>query len=144
MTRLPVVSGKQVVKGLSKIGYEFDHQRGSHIVLEQKTEPYRRVTIRDHNENRKGHSAEDPSRDGSNGRGICPPPLDVELLPAQKHVGATLRGGRGYGWYRDLEQALSVDRFLPRPPAVPPRTGGHRYRYRSPGGHTGPRLRRGV
>ena len=36
MPKLPIVSAKQVVKALSKIGYEFDHQRGSHIILRQK------------------------------------------------------------------------------------------------------------
>ncbi|MFB0561457.1 MAG: type II toxin-antitoxin system HicA family toxin [Candidatus Lokiarchaeia archaeon] len=33
MSKLPVVSGQKVVKALSKIGYEFDHQTGSHICL---------------------------------------------------------------------------------------------------------------
>lgn len=32
MSKLPV-SGQDVIKTLAKIGYEFDHQRGSHIVL---------------------------------------------------------------------------------------------------------------
>lgn len=36
MSRLPVLSGRQVVKALGEIGYEFDHQRGSHIVLRRQ------------------------------------------------------------------------------------------------------------
>jgi predicted RNA binding protein YcfA (HicA-like mRNA interferase family) len=54
MTRLPVVSGKDVVKALARKGYEFDHQRGSHIVLRQRNSPYRRVTIPDHEEIARG------------------------------------------------------------------------------------------
>lgn len=33
MSKLPVVSGQDVIKALAKIGYEFDRQRGSHMVL---------------------------------------------------------------------------------------------------------------
>ena len=54
MTKLPVVSGKDAVKALLKIGYDIDHQRGSHIVLRQRTSPYRRITIPNHNEIAKG------------------------------------------------------------------------------------------
>ena len=54
MNKLPVVSGKDVVKALKKIGYEFDHQTGSHMVLRQNIEPYRRVTIPNHKEIAKG------------------------------------------------------------------------------------------
>lgn len=54
MTKLPVVSGKETVKALEKLGYVFDHQRGSHIVLRQNASPFRRVTIPDHREIAKG------------------------------------------------------------------------------------------
>ncbi len=54
MSKLPVVSGKEVVKALAKIGYQFDHQRGSHIVVRQTFEPYRRITVPDHKEIAKG------------------------------------------------------------------------------------------
>ena len=54
MSQLPVVSGRQVVKALRKIGYEFDHQRGSHIVLRQTDPPHRRLTVPDHDEVAKG------------------------------------------------------------------------------------------
>lgn len=54
MSKLPVVSGQDMVKALAKIGYEFDHQRGSHIVLRQIFEPFRRVTIPNHREIAKG------------------------------------------------------------------------------------------
>jgi predicted RNA binding protein YcfA (HicA-like mRNA interferase family) len=54
MSKLPVVSGQDVIKALAKIGYEFDHQRGSHIVLRQTFEPYRRITVPNHKEIAKG------------------------------------------------------------------------------------------
>lgn len=54
MSRLPVVSGREVVKALEKRGYFKDHQRGSHIILRHKDPPHRRLTIPDHREIAKG------------------------------------------------------------------------------------------
>lgn len=54
MSKLPVVSGQKVVKALSKIGYEFDHQTGSHIILRNREPPYRRLTIPKHKEIARG------------------------------------------------------------------------------------------
>lgn len=54
MPKLPVVSGLKVVKALSKIGYELDHQTGSHIILRNVEYPHRRVTIPNHKEIAKG------------------------------------------------------------------------------------------
>jgi predicted RNA binding protein YcfA (HicA-like mRNA interferase family) len=54
MSNLPRVSGRAVVKALAKLGYEFDRQRGSHIVLRQPISPYRRIVIPDHKEVAKG------------------------------------------------------------------------------------------
>jgi predicted RNA binding protein YcfA (HicA-like mRNA interferase family) len=45
LTRLPQLSGRDVVKALSKLGYEKDHQRGSHIVLRQSSYPHRRIVV---------------------------------------------------------------------------------------------------
>ena len=36
MSILPRISGRDVVAALAKIGYEFDRQRGSHIVLRNR------------------------------------------------------------------------------------------------------------
>jgi len=47
---LPRVSGREVVAAPSKVGYEKDRQRGSHIVMRQIDHPHRRVTIPDHRE----------------------------------------------------------------------------------------------
>lgn len=54
MTRLPPLSGREVVRALTKIGYDFDHQKGSHIVLRNINPPHRRLTIPDHREVAKG------------------------------------------------------------------------------------------
>ncbi len=52
--KLPVVSGVEVVKALSKIGYELDHQTGSHMILRRKEPPYLRITVPHHREIAKG------------------------------------------------------------------------------------------
>jgi predicted RNA binding protein YcfA (HicA-like mRNA interferase family) len=54
LTRLPVVSGRDVVRAMEKIGYKLDRQRGSHMVLRQAIPPFRRLTIPDHKEVAKG------------------------------------------------------------------------------------------
>lgn len=54
MPKLPIISGKELVKALTKLGYEIDHQTGSHIILRQKIEPYRRLTVPNHKEIAKG------------------------------------------------------------------------------------------
>jgi predicted RNA binding protein YcfA (HicA-like mRNA interferase family) len=54
MPRLPVVSGKELVRLFSKYGYYPDHQTGSHIILREEKEPHRRLTIPNHSEIAKG------------------------------------------------------------------------------------------
>ena len=54
MPKLPVISGIKVVKALSKIGYEIDHQTGSHMILRNKNPPYRRLTVPNHKTIAKG------------------------------------------------------------------------------------------
>jgi len=54
LTKLPVVSGKQLCKMLSKIGYFIDHQTGSHIILRQDSTPHRRLTVPNHKEIARG------------------------------------------------------------------------------------------
>ncbi len=54
MSHLPQISGREVIKALRKIGYEFDHQQSSHIVLRQALPPHRRLTVPDHHEVAKG------------------------------------------------------------------------------------------
>jgi predicted RNA binding protein YcfA (HicA-like mRNA interferase family) len=54
MTHLPRVSGREVAKALEKHGYQLDRQRGSHMILRQATQPFRRLTVPDHDELAKG------------------------------------------------------------------------------------------
>ncbi|GMU95534.1 type II toxin-antitoxin system HicA family toxin [Ignavibacterium album] len=54
MSFLPILSGKEVCKVLSKIGYEIDHQTGSHIILRNRNFPYRRITVPNHKTIAKG------------------------------------------------------------------------------------------
>jgi predicted RNA binding protein YcfA (HicA-like mRNA interferase family) len=51
---LPVVSGKKICGALRKLGYELDHQTGSHLILRNANPPYRRLTIPNHDEIAKG------------------------------------------------------------------------------------------
>ena len=54
MSRLPVVSGRDMAKALRKLGYEIDHQTGSHIIMRHAAEPHRRLSVPDHKELAKG------------------------------------------------------------------------------------------
>lgn len=54
MPKLPVVSGMEVIKALAKIGYEVDHQTGSHMILRCREAPHRRLTVPMHKEIAKG------------------------------------------------------------------------------------------
>ena len=54
MSKLPVVSGQEVVRALKKIGYLIDHQTGSHMILRQSSPPHRRLTVPHHAELAKG------------------------------------------------------------------------------------------
>ena len=54
MSKLPVLSGRELIKILEKIGYHLDHQTGSHLILRKNTFPFRRLTIPNHKEIAKG------------------------------------------------------------------------------------------
>jgi predicted RNA binding protein YcfA (HicA-like mRNA interferase family) len=54
MPKLPLISGIKSVKALSKLGYEVDHQTGSHLILRNIQEPHRRLTVPNHKELAKG------------------------------------------------------------------------------------------
>ncbi len=42
------------MRALRKIGYEFDRQNGSHMILRQIVPPYRRLVVPDHKEIAQG------------------------------------------------------------------------------------------
>ena len=52
MSRLPVCSGADTVRAFRKIGYEVDHQTGSHLILRHPSG--RRLTVPNHHELAKG------------------------------------------------------------------------------------------
>ena len=52
MSRLPVCSGADAVKAFGRIGYELDHQAGSHLILRHASG--RRLTVPNHRELAKG------------------------------------------------------------------------------------------
>jgi predicted RNA binding protein YcfA (HicA-like mRNA interferase family) len=52
MTRLPVVSGRDVVRALAKIGYYVRDQRGSHVHLRHPVRPP--LTVPNHPEVARG------------------------------------------------------------------------------------------
>ena len=54
MSALPRISGREVAAALAKLGYEFDRQRGSHMILRNPRPPYRRIVVPDHREIAKG------------------------------------------------------------------------------------------
>ena len=54
MSKLPIISGRELCKLLKKSGYFIDHQTGSHIILRHGRPPYRRLTVPDHKEIAKG------------------------------------------------------------------------------------------
>ena len=52
MSKLPVCSGADAVRAFRKVGYEVDHQTGSHIILRHPAG--RRLTVPNHRELAKG------------------------------------------------------------------------------------------
>ncbi|HEB72256.1 MAG TPA: addiction module toxin, HicA family [Nitrospirae bacterium] len=54
MSRLPVVSGSEMVRALKNTGYYIDHQTGSHIILRNDNPPHRRLSVPNHKELAKG------------------------------------------------------------------------------------------
>ncbi len=54
MPKLPLISGMDLVKVLTKIDYEVDHQTGSHMILRHREAPHRRLTVPRHREMAKG------------------------------------------------------------------------------------------
>ncbi len=53
MPKLPVLSGSDVVKALTRIGFSIDHQTGSHMIL-RKENPALTVSVPNHKELKTG------------------------------------------------------------------------------------------
>jgi predicted RNA binding protein YcfA (HicA-like mRNA interferase family) len=54
VTRLPVLSGRELVQRLRGFGYEVERQSGSHIILRHTDPPHRRLTVPNHKTIAKG------------------------------------------------------------------------------------------
>jgi len=52
--KLPVVSSRQAIKAFQKIGYEFNHQTGSHLVYRRTEPPHVHLSIPERKELAKG------------------------------------------------------------------------------------------
>jgi len=53
MSKLPVLSGKECIKALKKVGFYFKRQEGSHVIL-RRDEPFAQVVVPLHNELDRG------------------------------------------------------------------------------------------
>jgi predicted RNA binding protein YcfA (HicA-like mRNA interferase family) len=53
MTKLPIVSGRECVRALEKIGFSITHQKGSHINL-RRDNPFAKTVVPNHKELKKG------------------------------------------------------------------------------------------
>ena len=54
MTKLPVVSGEQVIKALRRAGIYVHHQKGSHVTHRKEENPQVRVVVPIHHVVKKG------------------------------------------------------------------------------------------
>jgi predicted RNA binding protein YcfA (HicA-like mRNA interferase family) len=53
MSKLPRISGRECIKALEKIGFQFKRQEGSHIVL-RRNDPFAQLVVPDHKELDRG------------------------------------------------------------------------------------------
>jgi predicted RNA binding protein YcfA (HicA-like mRNA interferase family) len=53
MSKLPVVSGRQCIKALKKIGFYEDHYTGDHVIM-RRDDPKTTLSVPNHKELKKG------------------------------------------------------------------------------------------
>ena len=53
MSKLPVVSGRKLIRALERVGFKIDRQRGSHVIL-FRADPPTVVTVPNHRELDRG------------------------------------------------------------------------------------------
>ncbi|MGI0088414.1 MAG: type II toxin-antitoxin system HicB family antitoxin [Nitrosotalea sp.] len=46
--KIAAASGVETIKELYKVGYDVDHQTGSHAILRQRVSPHERITVPNH------------------------------------------------------------------------------------------------
>lgn len=49
MSKLPIISGRALVRALRGVGFEFDREKGSHMIL-YRAEPVTTLSVPDHRE----------------------------------------------------------------------------------------------
>lgn len=54
MTRLPVLSGQELIQALRKVGFEIHHQKGSHVILRRDSPPFTRLSVPKHRTLKRG------------------------------------------------------------------------------------------
>jgi predicted RNA binding protein YcfA (HicA-like mRNA interferase family) len=54
LSKLPILSGREVVRAFEKIDYELSHQTGSHMILRRVSPPHRHLSIPNHREVARG------------------------------------------------------------------------------------------
>jgi predicted RNA binding protein YcfA (HicA-like mRNA interferase family) len=54
MGKLPVISGADAVRAFQRLGYEVNHQTGSHVILRRSEPPHRHLSVPQHRELAKG------------------------------------------------------------------------------------------
>ena len=50
MSKLPVISARELLKVMGKIEYSVDHQTGSRMSIRNENHPHRRITVLNHRE----------------------------------------------------------------------------------------------
>jgi predicted RNA binding protein YcfA (HicA-like mRNA interferase family) len=53
MSKLPVISGRELVRVLARVGFQFDRQHGSHMIL-FRDDPPTTLSVPDHRELDRG------------------------------------------------------------------------------------------
>jgi len=54
MDKLPVLSGREVVRRLKKVGFVLVRRKGSHMILRREMSPTMTVTVPDHGKLKRG------------------------------------------------------------------------------------------
>jgi predicted RNA binding protein YcfA (HicA-like mRNA interferase family) len=135
--KLPVASGTDAVKAFRKVGYEFDEQHGSHMILRHTEPPYRRLSIPNHKELAKGTlraftvapSAYSEARSGPQQRGSATMLKQVhELFYRKAGLSDRLHGTMLRAAHREklfhaassVSSACFTSNPPPKPPSLPP------------------------
>jgi len=53
MSKLPIISGRECVRALERVGFYFKRREGSHIVL-RRDDPFTQIVVPDHKELDRG------------------------------------------------------------------------------------------